>query len=57
MRINGQGYVCKRCRKELMSDDVTYYGSEGTSILTNCCKGKVVKKNWIDKLKDKLWKK
>lgn len=44
MMINGKGYVCKSCKRELMSDDVTMYGAEAKTISTNCCHARVVKK-------------
>jgi len=56
MIINGQGYVCKSCKREVMSDDVTYYGASADTIKTICCYAKVVKPSWMDRLWDKLWK-
>lgn len=53
MIINGRGYICKKCKRDLMSDDITYYGSDGTAIKTNCCDARVGKPNWWDK----LWRK
>ena len=55
MIINGRGYICKKCRRTLMSDDVTYFASGENNVpvaSTNCCHAKVVKPGWWDK----LWK-
>lgn len=54
MIINGKGYICKSCRREMRVDDVTYYGNKGDVVTSNCCRAKLVKRNWLE-LMVELW--
>lgn len=45
MMINGLGYICKKCIRELTSDDVTYYGAMADMVSTKCCNDRPVKRS------------
>lgn len=52
MIINGKGYICKDCRREMRVDDVTYWGDRGDRITSNCCRAKIVKRNLIELIRE-----
>lgn len=57
MIINGRGYICKECKREMRVDDVTYYEfTDGKEVIkTKCCNAflmheSMLAKNWVQRL-------